>query len=218
MSGCWPAAARRRRCRSPASRAGRPRPVGGGAAVRPGRAGRPGRAPPGVFVESLQRHGAFRSVVLRDNQVPDPRSLLALRVNGADLSPDHGYPARIIVPAPRACTTPSGSPGAGVRAEGLRFRRRYGEPPSICCCCCAPSRWPPTRGVRLLHGDWLGIVLWFAGADRAARPGAAAAVRARRPGAPAGWSRRAAQPARYRQPRAGARPSSRGCCCWCGSR
>ena len=25
--------------------------------------------------------------------------LLALKVNGADLSPDHGYPARIIVPA-----------------------------------------------------------------------------------------------------------------------
>ena len=53
---------------------------------------------PGVLVESLQRHGSFRSVVLRDNQVRDPRSLLALRVNGADLSPDHGYPARVIVP------------------------------------------------------------------------------------------------------------------------
>ena len=29
----------------------------------------------------------------------DERALLALRVNGADLSLDHGYPARIIVPA-----------------------------------------------------------------------------------------------------------------------
>ena len=29
----------------------------------------------------------------------DPDSLLALRVNGADLTPDHGYPARVIVPA-----------------------------------------------------------------------------------------------------------------------
>ena len=29
----------------------------------------------------------------------DPDALLALKVNGADLSPDHGYPARIIVPA-----------------------------------------------------------------------------------------------------------------------
>ncbi|MBW1595864.1 molybdopterin-dependent oxidoreductase [Streptomyces sp. JJ38] len=54
---------------------------------------------PGVFVESVQRRGAFRSASLRDNQVRDPRSLLALRVNGAELSPDHGYPARIIVPA-----------------------------------------------------------------------------------------------------------------------
>lgn len=55
--------------------------------------------PPGVFVESAQRSGSFRSADLRDNQVRDPRSLLALRVNGADLSPDHGYPARVIVPA-----------------------------------------------------------------------------------------------------------------------
>ena len=36
---------------------------------------------------------------LRDNQVRDPRSLLALHVNGEPLTPDHGYPARIIVPA-----------------------------------------------------------------------------------------------------------------------
>jgi DMSO/TMAO reductase YedYZ molybdopterin-dependent catalytic subunit len=28
-----------------------------------------------------------------------PNALLALRVNGNDLSPDHGFPARIIVPA-----------------------------------------------------------------------------------------------------------------------
>ncbi|MGC5561385.1 molybdopterin-dependent oxidoreductase [Streptomyces sp. FR-108] len=55
--------------------------------------------PPDVLVESLQRHGAFRRAALRANQVADPRSLLALRVNGEDLSPDHGYPARIIVPA-----------------------------------------------------------------------------------------------------------------------
>jgi DMSO/TMAO reductase YedYZ molybdopterin-dependent catalytic subunit len=55
--------------------------------------------PPDVFVESLQRRGAFRSAALRANQVADPRSLLALYVNGEELSPDHGYPARIIVPA-----------------------------------------------------------------------------------------------------------------------
>jgi DMSO/TMAO reductase YedYZ molybdopterin-dependent catalytic subunit len=55
--------------------------------------------PPDVFVESLQRHGAFRHAALRANQVGDPRSLLALFVNGEDLTPDHGHPARIIVPA-----------------------------------------------------------------------------------------------------------------------
>ncbi|WP_327367953.1 molybdopterin-dependent oxidoreductase [Streptomyces sp. NBC_01217] len=61
-------------------------------------AGYPDR-PPGVLVESLQRSGAFRRAALRDNQVRDPRSLLALEVNGEELSLDHGYPARIIVPA-----------------------------------------------------------------------------------------------------------------------
>ncbi|MFI5993400.1 molybdopterin-dependent oxidoreductase [Streptomyces sp. NPDC051362] len=54
---------------------------------------------PDVVVESLQRAGAFRVAALRYNQVRDPLSLLALSVNGADLTPDHGYPARIIVPA-----------------------------------------------------------------------------------------------------------------------
>lgn len=56
-------------------------------------------AVPGVLVRSIQRSGSFRTAALRDNQVRDPRSLLALRVNGEDLTLDHGYPARIIVPA-----------------------------------------------------------------------------------------------------------------------
>ncbi|MFF9485243.1 molybdopterin-dependent oxidoreductase [Streptomyces sp. NPDC014676] len=55
--------------------------------------------PVDVFVESLQRRGAFRRGALRANQVADPRSLLALFVNGEELTPDHGCPARIIVPA-----------------------------------------------------------------------------------------------------------------------
>jgi DMSO/TMAO reductase YedYZ molybdopterin-dependent catalytic subunit len=50
-------------------------------------------------VESLQPKGVLREATLAANQVRDARSLLALRVNGADLSPDHGHPARIIVPA-----------------------------------------------------------------------------------------------------------------------
>jgi DMSO/TMAO reductase YedYZ molybdopterin-dependent catalytic subunit len=50
-------------------------------------------------VRSLERAGGFNHAVLQANQVSNPDSLLALRVNGADLSADHGYPARIIVPA-----------------------------------------------------------------------------------------------------------------------
>ncbi|UUU25822.1 molybdopterin-dependent oxidoreductase [Streptomyces sp. DSM 40750] len=56
-------------------------------------------AAPDVLVESLQRRGAFRRAALRANQVRDARSLLALDVNGEPLTPDHGYPARVIVPA-----------------------------------------------------------------------------------------------------------------------
>ncbi|MGW4320497.1 molybdopterin-dependent oxidoreductase [Streptomyces sp. NPDC004684] len=52
-----------------------------------------------VLVESVQPPGPYSSVLLRRNQIHDPRSLLALRVNGADLSIDHGFPARVIVPA-----------------------------------------------------------------------------------------------------------------------
>ncbi|MGC3863456.1 molybdopterin-dependent oxidoreductase [Micromonospora chersina] len=50
-------------------------------------------------VRSLERAGLFREAVLHGGQVTAPDALLALRVNGVDLSPDHGYPARIIVPA-----------------------------------------------------------------------------------------------------------------------
>jgi DMSO/TMAO reductase YedYZ molybdopterin-dependent catalytic subunit len=56
-------------------------------------------APRSARVMSLQRGGAFGQATLQANQIADPDALLALRVNGADLSLDHGYPARIIVPA-----------------------------------------------------------------------------------------------------------------------
>lgn len=52
-----------------------------------------------VLVESLERGGSFSSVTLDASQVANPRALLALRVNAADLSLDHGFPARVIVPA-----------------------------------------------------------------------------------------------------------------------
>ena len=52
-----------------------------------------------ALVRSLQPRGALRLASLNAGQLRDPDALLALKVNGADLSPDHGYPARIIVPA-----------------------------------------------------------------------------------------------------------------------
>ena len=55
--------------------------------------------PTTAVVESLQRRGTFRRATLQGNQVLDPDALLALQVNGEDLAPDHGFPARVIVPA-----------------------------------------------------------------------------------------------------------------------
>ena len=52
-----------------------------------------------AHVRSLERAGLFNQATLQANQVRHPDALLALRVNGVDLSPDHGYPARVIVPA-----------------------------------------------------------------------------------------------------------------------
>ncbi len=60
-------------------------------------AGRP--APGSALVTSLERAGAFATAMLAGSQVLHPDSLLALRVNGVDLSMDHGFPARVIVPA-----------------------------------------------------------------------------------------------------------------------
>jgi DMSO/TMAO reductase YedYZ molybdopterin-dependent catalytic subunit len=57
------------------------------------------RGPLSLDVQSLEVGGAFGQATLSGAQVADTRSLLALRVNGADLSLDHGYPARVIVPA-----------------------------------------------------------------------------------------------------------------------
>ena len=51
-----------------------------------------------AFVTSLQRGGAFATMSFTDTQLRDPRTLLALKVGGVDLSLDHGFPARMIVP------------------------------------------------------------------------------------------------------------------------
>lgn len=55
--------------------------------------------PAPALVSSIERFGAFNHAMLQANQVAHPDSLLALKVNDVDLSLDHGFPARIIVPA-----------------------------------------------------------------------------------------------------------------------
>jgi DMSO/TMAO reductase YedYZ molybdopterin-dependent catalytic subunit len=55
--------------------------------------------PTGAYVESLEKGGLNSTVTLAGNQVRAGHAMLALRVNGADLSADHGYPARLMIPA-----------------------------------------------------------------------------------------------------------------------
>jgi DMSO/TMAO reductase YedYZ molybdopterin-dependent catalytic subunit len=52
-----------------------------------------------LLVESLEPRSPYRLVTLTADQVNDRHALLALCVGGINLSLDHGYPARIIVPA-----------------------------------------------------------------------------------------------------------------------
>jgi DMSO/TMAO reductase YedYZ molybdopterin-dependent catalytic subunit len=59
-------------------------------------AGMPGAR--SVLVRSLQPKGVLSKASLSHDQIANPASLLALKVNGKDLPMDHGYPARIIVP------------------------------------------------------------------------------------------------------------------------
>jgi DMSO/TMAO reductase YedYZ molybdopterin-dependent catalytic subunit len=49
-------------------------------------------------VKSLQRTGRYRTSVVAPPHVRDPWTLIALRLNGAPLHLDHGYPARLIAP------------------------------------------------------------------------------------------------------------------------
>ena len=84
-------------------------------------------APRSARVASLQRGGAFGAATLQANQIGDPDALLALRVNGADLSLDHGYPARIIVPgaARRAQHQVGRRPSSSSRAEMSRILNAF---------------------------------------------------------------------------------------------
>ncbi|HEX4018501.1 MAG TPA: molybdopterin-dependent oxidoreductase [Frankiaceae bacterium] len=55
--------------------------------------------PVGAYVESLEKNGAYRHVSLSHRQVGAAHTLLALKCAGKDLTLDHGYPARLIIPA-----------------------------------------------------------------------------------------------------------------------
>ncbi|WP_406430915.1 molybdopterin-dependent oxidoreductase [Streptomyces sp. NBC_00631] len=60
------------------------------------RAGAPPEAR--VRVVSLQLRGGYRVSEMGHPHARDPLTLLALRLNGEELRPDHGYPARLIAP------------------------------------------------------------------------------------------------------------------------
>ncbi len=80
--------------------------------------------------ESLQEAGAFREATFASSQVADPRSLLALKVNGADLSLDHGFPGT--GNRPRGAWSPLHEVGVihPVRDELMSsFHARYGDRP-----------------------------------------------------------------------------------------
>ncbi|GAB2959437.1 molybdopterin-dependent oxidoreductase [Nonomuraea fastidiosa] len=51
-----------------------------------------------LTVESLERNGYYRSSEVRPPHWQDPLTLLALKLNGRTLDPDHGYPVRLIAP------------------------------------------------------------------------------------------------------------------------
>ncbi|MCM4081132.1 molybdopterin-dependent oxidoreductase [Paractinoplanes hotanensis] len=49
-------------------------------------------------VESLQAVSRYRTSTVAGPHLRDPLTLIALRLRGEDLHPDHGYPARLIAP------------------------------------------------------------------------------------------------------------------------
>jgi DMSO/TMAO reductase YedYZ molybdopterin-dependent catalytic subunit len=61
------------------------------------RAGAPTGRP--VRISSLESDGLYATSTLPTAHATDPLTLLALRINGEQLSPDHGYPCRLIAPS-----------------------------------------------------------------------------------------------------------------------
>ena len=86
-------------CRSPAWRAGARRPAGPACRVATCSTP-PGRPPAGrsACPPSKRARRCTRRSTLPAAHARDPLTLLALRLNGEVLDPDHGYPCRIIAP------------------------------------------------------------------------------------------------------------------------
>ncbi|GAA2501522.1 molybdopterin-dependent oxidoreductase [Winogradskya humida] len=51
-----------------------------------------------AYVESLEAQGRYRASTVAAPHTRDPYTLIALRLGGEPLHPDHGYPARLIAP------------------------------------------------------------------------------------------------------------------------
>ncbi|GAA2559288.1 molybdopterin-dependent oxidoreductase [Winogradskya consettensis] len=51
-----------------------------------------------AYVESLEAQGRYRTSTVAPPHTRDPYTLIALRLGGEPLHPDHGYPARLIAP------------------------------------------------------------------------------------------------------------------------
>ena len=51
-----------------------------------------------VRVSSLEAAGPYSSSVVAPTHAADPLTLLALRLGGEPLHPDHGFPCRLIAP------------------------------------------------------------------------------------------------------------------------
>ncbi len=51
-----------------------------------------------MHVESLEQHSPYRITAVNHGQAHDPDTLLATHLDGEVLSPDHGYPLRLIGP------------------------------------------------------------------------------------------------------------------------
>ena len=155
--------------------------------------GRRGRAPASVLVESLQARGAFRAGDADARPVRRRRALLALKVNGADLSLDHGFPARIIVPgAPRRAQH---EVGGSADLQGMsRFRDRYGASPLHLLAHLAAFALAGFALLQLVDLRAAGNVLvWFVGGRGAARLRPAAVLLGARPRGAGGRRSRAAR-------------------------